>query len=69
MFITKPTDRHMAAMKRLHGQNKHTCQQPGCTTMVMGAYCMKHLESAIANQCSELETGENSPQSPKEEKQ
>ena len=64
----KKHDRHMNAMKRLHGQtSKHVCQQPGCTTMVMGAYCMKHLEAAIAKQWDEIiETGEPSPQLPEE---
>ena len=51
--------RHMAAMKKLHGQTgQHVCQRPGCRTMVMGAYCMKHLEAAIAGAWGELdETG------------
>ena len=54
--------------RKLHGQTgKHVCQRPGCTTMVMGAYCMKHLEAAIAKQWDEIiETGEPSPQLPEE---
>jgi hypothetical protein len=35
---------------RLHGTNKHTCQHPGCQTMVMGAYCMVHNETEIAQE-------------------
>jgi hypothetical protein len=44
---------------RLHGANKHTCQHPGCQTMVMGAYCMVHIESEIAQEWEEIETAEN----------
>ena len=34
----------MDVYKKLHGQNRHICQQPGCRTMVLGSYCMEHLE-------------------------
>ena len=42
--------------KRLHGQTgKHTCQAPGCTRMVLGSFCLQHLESEISQQWDELD--------------
>jgi len=42
--------------KKLHG--KHTCQHPGCRTIVLGSYCLEHLEAAVAKQWEEInETG------------
>jgi hypothetical protein len=40
--------------KRLHGQNKHTCKRPGCTRMVLGDFCLEHLEAAIAGAWDEI---------------
>ena len=40
--------------KRLHGE--HICKQPGCNTVVMGTFCMVHIESAIAQKWDEIET-------------
>jgi hypothetical protein len=50
--------RYMTAMKKLAGANKHTCRHPGCQTMVMGAYCMEHIEQAIAQKWDEIETAD-----------
>ena len=62
-------DRYMKAMKKLHGQTgKHTCKKNGCSKMVLGSFCLDHIESEISRQWQELETGEILPQLPKEEK-
>jgi hypothetical protein len=39
---------------RLHGTNKHTCRHPGCQTMVMGEYCLEHIEQAIAREWEQV---------------
>jgi hypothetical protein len=42
--------------KKLHG--KHICNHRGCKTMVLGDFCLEHIEQAIAQQWDEIETSE-----------
>jgi hypothetical protein len=52
-------NRYLAAMKKLHGTNRHTCRHPECQTLVLGDYCLEHLERAIAKEWEEIETADN----------
>ena len=49
--------------KRLHGE--HICKQPGCNTVVMGTFCLEHIERAIAQHWEEIDADEPQQQEKK----
>ena len=40
-------ERYMAALKKLAGTGKRTCQHSGCRTMTLATYCRKHKEAEV----------------------
>jgi hypothetical protein len=56
-------NKQLEIYKKLHGTGKHICQHPNCQTLAMGAYCMVHIETEIAQEWSEIETADK-PQQP-----
>ena len=47
-MTTEETQRYLQVLHRLHGkdmlQQTHICQHPGCRTIVIGQFCIRHME-------------------------
>jgi hypothetical protein len=56
-------NKQLEIYKRLHG--KHTCRHVECQTMVLGDYCLVHIESGFRS--PEFETAEKPQKLPKGE--